>query len=88
MFSEYSLPTTRKQTLIQTTENTVEKETVIIADKQAPVTQKQKPATDHIDEELRLAIFKTLKLPQIFFLILLGFQNEDLRARSFGINPE
>ena len=44
----------------------MEKETVIIADKQAPVTQKQK-ATDHIDEELRLAIFKTLKLSQIFF---------------------
>ena len=31
-----------------------------------PVRQKQK-ATDHIDEELRLAIFKTLKLSQIFF---------------------
>ena len=44
----------------------MEKETVIIADKQAPVTQKQK-AKDHIDEELRLAIFKTLKLSQIFF---------------------
>ena len=43
-----------------------EKETVIIADKKAPVTQKQK-ATDHIDEELRLAIFKTLKLSQTFF---------------------
>ena len=65
----------------------MEKETVIIADKQAPVTQKQK-ATEHIDEELRLAIFKTLKLSQIFFPILLEFQNEDLRARSFGINPE
>ena len=51
---------------------TVEKETVIIADKQAPVTQKQK-ATDHIDEELPLAIFRTLKLSQIFFLILLEF---------------
>ena len=46
---------TRKQTM----ESTVEKETVIIGDKQAPVTQKQK-ATDHIDEELIcLAIFKT-----------------------------
>ena len=66
MFSEYSLPPTCKQTLIHTTENTVEKETVIIADKQAPVTKKQK-ATDHIDEELRLAIFMTLKLSQIFF---------------------
>ena len=42
----------------------MEKETVIIGDNQAPVTQK---ATDHIDEELRLAIFKTLKLSQIFF---------------------
>ena len=65
----------------------MEKETVIIADKQAPVTQKQK-ATDHIDEELRFAIFKTLKLSQIFFPILLEFQNDDLRVRSFGINPE
>ena len=37
---------------------------MIIGDNQAPVTQK---ATDHIDEELRLAIFKTLKLSQIFF---------------------
>ena len=44
----------------------MEKETVIIGDKQAPVTQKQR-AADHIDEELRLAIFKTLKLSQIFF---------------------
>ena len=62
---------------MQTTENTVERETVIISDNQAPVTQK---ATDHIDEELRLAIFKTLKLSQIFFfLILLEFQNEDLK---------
>ena len=42
----------------------MEKETVIIGDNQAPVTQK---ATDHIDEELRLAIFKTLKLSQICF---------------------
>ena len=69
----------------------MEKETVIIADKQAPVTQKQK-AKDHIDEELRLAIFKTLKLsPIFFFLILLEFQNEDLKdigrrviSRSFA----
>ena len=44
----------------------MEKETVIIGDKQAPVTQKQK-ATDHIDEGLRLAIFKTLKLSQVLF---------------------
>ena len=36
---------------------------MITGDNQAPVTQK---ATDHIDEELRLAIFKTLKLFQIF----------------------
>ena len=79
MFSEYSLRPTCKQTLIQTTENTVEKETVIVGDKQAPVTQKQK-ATDHIDEELPLAISKTLKLSQIyFFLILLEFQNEHLK---------
>ena len=72
MFSEYSLPPTCKQTLIQTTENTVEKETAIIGDKQEPVTQKQK-ATEHIDEELHLDIFKTFKLSQIFFLILLEF---------------
>ena len=44
----------------------MEKETVITGDNQAPVTQK---ATDHIDEELRLAIFKTLKLSQFFFRI-------------------
>ena len=42
----------------------MEKETVITGDNQAPVTQK---ATDHIDEELRLAIFKTLKLFKYFF---------------------
>ena len=42
----------------------MEKETVIIGYNQAPVTQK---ATDQIDEELRLAIVKTLKLSQIFF---------------------
>ena len=90
MFSEYSLPPTCKRTLIQTTENAVEKETVIIGDKQAPVTQKQR-AADHIDEELRLAIFKTLKLSQIFFfLVLLELQNEDLKdigrrvSRSFA----
>ena len=62
---------------------------MIIGDKQAPATQKQK-ATDHIDEGLRLANFKTLKLSQIFFLILLEFQNEDLKdigrrvSRSFA----
>ena len=37
---------------------------MITGDNQAPVTQK---ATDHIDEELRLAIFKTLKLFKYFF---------------------
>ena len=49
MFSEFPLTPT------QTTENTVEKETVKIADKQAPVCRhlKQK-TTDHIDEELRI----------------------------------
>ena len=47
MFPEFSLTPTRKQTLIQTTENTVERETVIIADKQAPVTQKQKINRSH-----------------------------------------
>ena len=47
-------------------------------------------ATDHIDEELCLPIFKTLKHSQIFFLILLEFQNEDLKdigrrvSRSFA----
>ena len=48
MFSEFTLTPT------PTTENTVEKETVKIADKQAPVCRhlKQK-TTDHIDEELR-----------------------------------
>ena len=44
------------------------KETVIIADRQAPVKQKQKK-TDHIDEELRLKIF--LKTSAIFFFSLL-----------------
>ena len=59
----------------------MEKETVIIGDNQAPVTQK---ATDHIDEELRLAIFKTLKLSKYFFRILLEFQNEDLKDIARG----
>ena len=55
---------------------------MITGDNQAPVTQK---ATDHIDEELRLAIFKTLKLSQICF----RFQNEDLKdiARGGGDTP-
>ena len=35
----------------------MEKETVIIGDNQAPVTQK---ATDHIDEELRLAAIQNV----------------------------
>ena len=61
MFSEFTLTPTR------TTEITVEKETVKIADKQAPVCRhlKQK-TTDHIDEELRLEIFKTEVFPTIF----------------------
>ena len=64
MFSEFTLTPTR------TTENTVEKETVKIADKHAPVCRhlKQK-TTDHIDEELRLEIFKTEVFPTIFFLL-------------------
>ena len=49
---------------MQTTKNKVGKETVIIADRQAPVTQKRKK-TDHIAEELRLEIFKTSAI--IFF---------------------
>ena len=63
-FLNFTLTPTR------TTENTVEKETVKIADKQAPVCRhlKQK-TTDHIDEELRLEIFKTEVFPTIFFLL-------------------
>ena len=55
MFSESSLilHTSKPQYKLRKTR---EKETVIIADRQAPVTQKQKK-TDHIDEELRLEIF-------------------------------
>ena len=63
MFSEFTLTPTRP------TENTVEKETVKIADKQAPVCWhlKQK-TTGHFDEELRLEIFKTdWKFSQLFF---------------------
>ena len=74
MFSEFTLTPTR------TTENTVEKETVKIADKQVPVCRhlKQKTTTttttttkktDHIDEELRLEIFKTEVFPTIVFLL-------------------
>ena len=46
-----------KQTSIQTTEITGKRD-CDIADRQTPVTQKQEK-TDHIDEELRWAIFKT-----------------------------
>ena len=46
----------------------VVKETVKIADKQAPLTLKQK-TTDHIDEELCLEMFKTEVFPTIFFLL-------------------
>ena len=49
---------------MQTTKNTVRKETLIIADRQAPVTHKQKK-TDHIGEQLRLEVFKTCAI--IFF---------------------
>ena len=61
MFSEFTLTPTR------TTENTVEKETVKIADKQVLVCRhlKQK-TTDHIDEELRLENFKT-EVFRLFF---------------------
>ena len=74
MFSEYSLPPIRKQTLIQTTENTVEKELfVLIGDKQAPVTQKQN-ATDHIDETLGdFQDFEAFPIVFFFLLILLEF---------------
>ena len=66
VFSEFTLTPTR------TTENTVEKETVRIADKLAPVFRhlKQK-TTDHIDEELSLEIFKAEVFPTIFFFFLL-----------------
>ena len=56
----------------------MEKETVNWRQASTCQIQKQK-ATYHVDEELRLAIFKTLKLSQVsFFLILLEFQDEDL----------
>lgn len=44
---------------------------MIIADRQEPVTQKQK-TTDHIDEELCLKCFcfKSLRLPQLTFFYL------------------
>ena len=63
MFSEFTLTPKR------TTEITVEKR-LKIADKQAPVCRhiKQK-TTDHIDEELRLEIFKTEVFPTIFSLL-------------------
>ena len=64
MFSEFTLTPTRPK------ENTVEKETVKIADKQAPVCRHLKrKTTDHIDEELRLEIFKTEVFSTIFFLL-------------------
>ena len=64
MFSEFTLTPTR------TTENTVEKETVKIADKQALVCRHlMQKTTDHIDEELRLENFKTEVFPTIFFLL-------------------
>ena len=59
MFSEFTLTPT----------NTMERETVKNADKQAPVTLKQK-TTDHIDEELCLEIFKTEVFPTFFFLVI------------------
>ena len=55
MFSEFTLTPTR------TTENTVVKETVKIAE--------QRKTTDHMDEELRLEILKTEVFPAIFFLL-------------------
>ena len=67
VFSKLTLTPTR------TTENTVEKETVKIAEKQAPVCRhlKQK-TTDHIDQELPLEIFKAEVFP-FFFLVMLKF---------------
>ena len=64
MFSEFTLTPTR------TTENTVEKETVKIAKKQALVCRHlNQKAIDHIDEELRLENFKTEVFRTIFFLL-------------------
>ena len=54
--------------LRQELQKTQWKKRLKIADKQAPVTLKQK-TTDHIDEELRLEIFKTKVFPTIFFLL-------------------
>ena len=62
----------------------MEKETVITGDNQAPVTQK---ATDHIDEELRLAIFKTLKLSQIFFVRISERGSKRHRPGGGGSTP-
>ena len=60
MFSEFTLTT-------RTTENTVKKETVKIADKQVLVCRHLKlKTTDHIDEELRLENFKT-EVFRLFF---------------------
>ena len=48
----------------------MEKETVKITDKQAPVFRHLKQnTTDHIYEELRLEIFNTEVFPTIFFLL-------------------
>ena len=73
MFSEFTFTPTR------TTENTVEKETVKIADKQAPVCRhlKQK-TTDHIDEELRLETFKT----EVFTILEQGSEIHEEKSQS------
>ena len=70
MFSECSvliLHTSKHQYKLRKTR---EKETVIIANRQAPVKQKQNK-TDHIDEELRLEIFKDFR--NYFFRVILEF---------------
>ena len=65
MFSEFNL------TLTRTTENTVEKDTVRITDKLAPVFRHlEQKTTDHIDEELSLEIFKAEVFPTIIFFLL------------------
>ena len=77
MFSEFTFTPTR------TTENTVEKETVKIADKQAPVCRhlKQK-TTDHVDEELRLETFKTEVFTTIFSYVRILEQGSEIHEEK------
>ena len=54
---------------------------MIIADRQAPVTQKQKK-TDHIDEELCLEIFKTSGIIFSFYFRILERGSRRHREKS------